>query len=83
MSILDWWARSGIPAADEEAVARTASANGHVNMLQQWKACKGDKMQFDSLVLVGPTRNGHVECSSVENEAVIALSTKNVISKRL
>ena len=43
-----WWADSGIPTGHEDAVARTTSTNGHVNMLEQWKACKGDKMQFDN-----------------------------------
>ena len=43
-----WWAGSGISTGHEDAVARTASTNGHVNVLQQRKACKGDKMQFDN-----------------------------------
>ncbi|KAL8791693.1 MAG: hypothetical protein Q9195_005700 [Heterodermia aff. obscurata] len=59
--VIAWWARSGISTGHEDAVARTASTNGHVDVLQQWKICKGDKMQFDNHILVGPTRNGHVE----------------------
>ena len=58
---LQWWINSGIPTAHEEAVARIASANGHVNVLQLWMESKGEKMQFDHQVLVGPTKNGHVE----------------------
>ncbi|KAL9604697.1 MAG: hypothetical protein Q9219_000417 [cf. Caloplaca sp. 3 TL-2023] len=56
-----WWMSSGIPTVHEEAVARTASAHGHVNILRLWKEIKGEKMQYDNQVLVGPTRNGHVE----------------------
>ncbi|KAL9027521.1 MAG: hypothetical protein Q9196_003967 [Gyalolechia fulgens] len=55
-----WWMSSGIPTVHEEAVARTASANGHVNVLRVWKEIKGEKMQYDNQVLVGPTKNGHV-----------------------
>lgn len=58
---INWWMNSGIPAAHEEAVARTASANGHVNILRVWKEIKGKKMQYDKQVLVGPTKNGHVD----------------------
>ena len=56
-----WWMCSGIPTVHEEAVARTASANGHVNILRLWKEIKGEKMQYDHQVLVGPTKNGHVD----------------------
>ncbi|KAL9577846.1 MAG: hypothetical protein Q9212_006106 [Teloschistes hypoglaucus] len=56
-----WWMSSGIPTVHEESVARAASANGHVNVLQVWKEIKGEKMQYDNQVLVGPTRNGHVD----------------------
>ena len=58
---IQWWVKSGISTAHEEAVARISSANGHVNVLQLWKECKGEKMQYDHQVLVGPTKNGHVE----------------------
>ena len=58
---LQWWVNSGISFAHEEPVARIASANGHVNVLQLWKECRGQKMQYDHQVLVGPTKNGHVE----------------------
>ncbi|KAL8994068.1 MAG: hypothetical protein Q9188_007170 [Gyalolechia gomerana] len=56
-----WWMSSGIPTVHEEAVARTASATGHVNVLRVWKEIKGEKMQYDNQVLVGPTKNGHVD----------------------
>jgi hypothetical protein len=58
---LKWWEASGIPVAHEDAVARIASANGHVDVLQLWKECKGEKMQYDHQVLVGPTKNGHAD----------------------
>ncbi|KAL8723264.1 MAG: hypothetical protein Q9225_000386 [Loekoesia sp. 1 TL-2023] len=58
---ISWWMTSGIPTVHEEAVARTASANGHVNVLRLWKEIKGEKMQYDNQVLVGPTKNGHVD----------------------
>lgn len=60
-AILQWWINSGIPTAHEEPVARIASANGHVHVLQLWKESKGEKMQYDNQVLVGPTKNGHVD----------------------
>lgn len=61
VATLEWWVNSGIPTPHEETVARIASANGHVNILQSWKDCKGEKMQYDNQVLVGPTKNGHVD----------------------
>ncbi|KAI4284398.1 MAG: hypothetical protein L6R38_001451 [Xanthoria sp. 2 TBL-2021] len=54
-----WWMSSSIPTVHEDAVARTASAHGHVNVLQLWKEMKGEKMQYDHQVLVGPTKNQH------------------------
>ncbi|KAL8845877.1 MAG: hypothetical protein Q9221_008996 [Calogaya cf. arnoldii] len=56
-----WWMSSGIPTVHEDAVARTASAHGHVNVLQLWKEMKGEKMQYDHQVLVGPTKNQHAD----------------------
>lgn len=58
---LQWWVNSGIPFGFEGSVARIASANGHIDVLQLWKECKGAKMQYDNQVLVGPTKNGHVD----------------------
>ena len=58
---LQWWVNSGIPFGHEASIARIASANGHIEVLQLWKECKGAKMQYDNQVLVGPTKNGHVE----------------------
>ncbi|CAF9909669.1 MAG: hypothetical protein ALECFALPRED_005968 [Alectoria fallacina] len=58
---LQWWVKSGIPFGYEASVARIASANGHIDVLQLWKECKGAKMQYDNQVLVGPTKNGHVD----------------------
>lgn len=61
VAALKWWGASEIPTAHEDAVARIASANGHVDVLQLWKECKGEKMQYDHQVLVGPTKNGHAD----------------------
>ncbi|KAI9798469.1 MAG: hypothetical protein M1825_005349 [Sarcosagium campestre] len=58
-AVLRWWATSGIPMAHEDAVARHASAHGHVEILRVWRQLRGDKMHFDSQVLVGATKNGH------------------------
>ena len=58
---LQWWVNSGIPFGHEASVARIASANGHIDVLQCWKKCKGAKMEYDNQVLVGPTKNGHVD----------------------
>lgn len=58
---LHWWVNSGIPFGHEASVARIASANGHIDVLQLWKECKGAKMQYDNQVLVGPTKTGHVD----------------------
>ena len=61
VATLKWWVNSGIPFGHEASVARIASANGHIEILQLWKDCKGAKMQYDNQVLVGPTKNGHVD----------------------
>lgn len=61
VATLQWWVNSGIPFGHEASVARMASANGHIDVLQLWKECKGAKMQYDNQVLVGPTKNGHVD----------------------
>ena len=61
VATLQWWVNSGIPFGHEASVARIASANGHIDVLQLWKEFKGAKMQYDNQVLVGPTKNGHVD----------------------
>lgn len=57
-----WWDTSGIPYSHSEAVAKIASAYGHVSVLEAWKELKSEKfaMSFDNQVLVGPTKNGFV-----------------------
>ena len=57
--VLSWWTAASLPTPHKDSIARTASAFGHVNVLNTWKAIEGDKMQFDNQVLVGATRNGH------------------------
>ncbi|CAD6449394.1 d1fb1fd8-7cc8-4411-a27a-d8cfe654bbd9-CDS [Sclerotinia trifoliorum] len=59
--VLRWWDNSGIPIAHSESVAKVASTHGHVACLDTWRELKGEKLTFDSQVLVGPTKNGHVE----------------------
>ncbi|KAF4627928.1 hypothetical protein G7Y89_g10228 [Cudoniella acicularis] len=59
--VLRWWDNSGIPVAHSESVAKIASSHGHVEVLDVWRELKGDKMSFDSRVLVEPTKHGHVE----------------------
>jgi hypothetical protein len=58
--VIRWWDNSGIPIGYSEAVAKTASAHGHVAVLDAWREIKGEKMAFDSKVLAEPTKNGHV-----------------------
>lgn len=59
-AVVRWWDASGIPYSHSETVPKVASAHGHVNVLEAWKEMKGEKMIFDSQVLVAPTKNGHV-----------------------
>lgn len=59
--VLRWWDNSGIPIAHSESVAKVASAHGHVACLDTWRELKGEKLAFDTQVLVGPTKNAHVE----------------------
>lgn len=59
--VLRWWDNSGIPIAHSESVAKVASAHGHVACLDTWRELKGEKLTFDCQVLVGPTKNGHIE----------------------
>ena len=60
-SAIEWWNSSGIPFSHEDGVTKLASAAGHLDVLRLWHSLKGSKMIFDSQVLVGPTKNGHVE----------------------
>lgn len=59
-AVLRWWESSGIPVAHSEGVCKIASAHGHTAALDTWRELKGDKLSFDSQVLVAPTRQGHV-----------------------
>lgn len=58
---LAWWDSSGIPYGHGDSVARIASNHGHVHVLGCWHQLKGNKMVFDNQVLVGATKNGHVD----------------------
>ncbi|KAI1090467.1 flavoprotein [Rostrohypoxylon terebratum] len=60
-AVLRWWESSGIPAAHTEGVCKIASAHGQTGVLDVWRELKGDKLSFDSQVLVAPTKQGYVE----------------------
>ncbi|OTB03644.1 hypothetical protein M426DRAFT_321569 [Hypoxylon sp. CI-4A] len=60
-AVLRWWESSGIPAAHSEGVCKIASAHGQTAVLDVWKELKGDKLAFDSQVLVAPTKQGYVD----------------------
>ncbi|KAI5866085.1 flavoprotein [Durotheca rogersii] len=60
-AVLRWWESSGIPASYSEGVCKIASAHGQTAVLDVWHELKGDKLSFDSQVLVAPTRQGYVE----------------------
>ncbi|KAI0996217.1 hypothetical protein K3495_g11962 [Podosphaera aphanis] len=59
--ILRWWDHSRIPVGHSESVAKVASQHGHVEALETWRELKGEKMAFDSKILVDPTKNGHLD----------------------
>ncbi|KAI8964553.1 flavoprotein [Daldinia sp. FL1419] len=59
-AVLRWWESSGIPAAHSEGVCKIASAHGQTAVLDVWRELKGDKLSFDSQVLVAPTKQGYV-----------------------
>ncbi|OTB14630.1 hypothetical protein K445DRAFT_75826 [Daldinia sp. EC12] len=60
-AVLRWWESSGIPAAHSEGVCKIASAHGQTAVLDVWRELKGDKLSFDSQVLVAPTKQGYVD----------------------
>ena len=60
-SSLAWWDASGIPYTHSDSVTRIASTHGHVPVLALWHHLKGPKLIFDNQVLVGATKNGHVD----------------------
>ncbi|KAK2754278.1 hypothetical protein FQN54_007158 [Arachnomyces sp. PD_36] len=60
-SSLAWWDASGIPYTHSDSVTRIASTHGHVPVLDLWHRIKGPKLIFDNQVLVGATKNGHVD----------------------
>ncbi|RKF72679.1 putative phosphopantothenoylcysteine decarboxylase protein [Golovinomyces cichoracearum] len=59
--VLRWWEKSCIPIGHSESVARVASQYGNVNVLDVWLELKGEKMPFDSTILIDPTKNGHLD----------------------
>ncbi|KAI6082919.1 flavoprotein [Hypoxylon rubiginosum] len=60
-AVLRWWESSGISTAHSEGVCKIASAHGQTAVLDAWRELKGDKLSFDSQVLVAPTIQGYVE----------------------
>ncbi|KAI1163989.1 flavoprotein [Nemania serpens] len=59
-AVLRWWESSGIPIGYSEGVCKIASAHGQTAILDTWHELKGEKLSFDSQVLVAPTKQGHV-----------------------
>ncbi|KAI0968137.1 hypothetical protein F4678DRAFT_474670 [Xylaria arbuscula] len=59
-AVLRWWEGSGIPVGYSEGVCKIASAHGQTAVLDTWHELKGEKLSFDSQVLVAPTKQGHV-----------------------
>ncbi|KAI0453042.1 flavoprotein [Xylaria acuta] len=59
-AVLRWWESSGIPIGYSEGVCKIASAHGQTAVLDTWHELKGEKLSFDSQVLVAPTKQGHV-----------------------
>ncbi|KAI0201585.1 hypothetical protein F4808DRAFT_424446 [Astrocystis sublimbata] len=59
-AVLRWWESSGIPIGYGEGVCKIASAHGQTAVLDTWHELKGEKLSFDSQVLVAPTKQGHV-----------------------
>ncbi|KAH9907378.1 flavoprotein [Xylariomycetidae sp. FL2044] len=60
-AVLRWWESSGIPVPHSEGVCKIASAHGQTAVLDVWRELKGDKLSFDTQVLVAPTKQGHVQ----------------------
>lgn len=59
-AVLRWWESSGIPIGYSEGVCKIASAHGQTAVLDTWHELKGEKLSFDSQVLVAPTKQGHI-----------------------
>ncbi|KAI0878615.1 flavoprotein [Hypoxylon argillaceum] len=59
-AVLRWWESSGIPIGYGEGVCKIASGHGQTAVLDTWQELKGEKLSFDSQVLVAPTKQGHV-----------------------
>ncbi|GAW13857.1 hypothetical protein ANO14919_032480 [Xylariales sp. No.14919] len=59
-AVLRWWEGSGTPVGYSEGVCKIASAHGQTAVLDTWHELKGEKLTFDSQVLVAPTKQGHV-----------------------
>ena len=61
LSSIRFWVESGIPFSHEDTIAKIASTHGHTHILDYWRKLRGEKMLFDNLVLVGPTKMGHAD----------------------
>ncbi|KAI0503071.1 hypothetical protein F5B22DRAFT_630681 [Xylaria bambusicola] len=60
-AVLRWWEGSGTPVGYSEGVCKIASAHGQTAVLDTWHELKGEKLSFDSQVLVAPTKQGHID----------------------
>lgn len=58
---IHFWVESNIPFSHEDTIAKIASMHGHTHILDYWRKLRGEKMLFDNLVLVGPTKMGHAD----------------------
>ncbi|KAF2123932.1 flavo protein [Dothidotthia symphoricarpi CBS 119687] len=56
---INFWVQSTIPFAHEDTIAKLASTHGHTHILAYWRELRGEKMLFDTQVLVGPTKMGY------------------------
>jgi transposase-like protein len=61
LAAIQFWVTSGIPFAHEDTLAKIASTHGHTHILDYWRKLRGEKMLFDSQVLVGPTKMGRAD----------------------
>ncbi|KAF1981974.1 flavo protein [Aulographum hederae CBS 113979] len=59
LPVLRWWFDSGVPFSHENSIAKLASVNGYVHILDFYRGARGDKMVFDNQVLVHATKTGH------------------------
>ncbi|KAK4166432.1 hypothetical protein QBC43DRAFT_313716 [Cladorrhinum sp. PSN259] len=61
IAVMRWWEESGISVGHQDAVCKTASRWGQVEVLEFWRQLRGDdKLQFDNQILIEPTYHAHI-----------------------